>query len=89
MAKGKTDKPEKSEPGVEVRDGDIIWWWRMGMTDNKPSPAIVVEKRANNLMCLTVFTVNGPETKDGVRHRSDPDLNTVQRERNGCWAVRG
>ena len=90
MAKAKTDnKPEKTEPGAEVRKGDVVWWWLRGMTDNPPAAAIVVEKRSDNLMCLEIFSVNGTFTKDGVRHRSDPELNTVQRERNGCWAVRG
>lgn len=83
----KADKVDKAT-GKKIRSGDTVWWWLRGMTDNTPAAAVVTEVRSQNMLCLTVFTINGVRVYDGVRHREDPDLNIVQRERNGCWAER-
>ncbi len=72
----------------EMRSGDIVYWWRLGLTTNKPLPAMVIMNNGRGNLCLTIFTPHGPSPLEGVKHADDPALNKRQREDFGCWKER-
>jgi len=66
--------------------GDQVFWFQAGEIKNKPCPAIVnVSPDRQRVLSLTIFTVNGPIVKDGVKHLS-VDASPRDRELYGGWA---
>ena len=80
-------KPTQPKP-INVRPGDIVYWYNFGDTNNPPLPAIVIFVRGQNSLCLQVFDQNGMTVKDGVKHRNDDSITPMHRERAGCWGLR-
>lgn len=81
--------PRKEFTPPAVRVGDICFWWREGLTNNKPLPAMIILDHGQGNVTLFVFAPQTSFGVEGVKHREDPSLNKRQREDRGCWAVRG
>lgn len=74
--------PEATYP----RSGNFIFWFGEGLRENTPCPAIVnIDSNGARSLNLTVFTVNGPMMKDGVKH-IDAQASENDRRDNGGWA---
>lgn len=68
------------------RSGDRVFWFSEGDHKNVPCPALVnVDSNEMRSLSLTVFTVNGPMLKDGVKHVS-AGASVIDRNQNGGWA---
>jgi len=86
----KAEKAEKKEelPCDKLRIGDIIYWYNRGMLTNSPCPAIILHKRGNGVLMLSVQTDVGPRVYDAVKHYASPELNRAQLDQRGCWSTR-
>ena len=68
------------------RSGTPVFWFGEGLRLNTPCPAMVnVNSNEARSLNLTVFTVNGPMLKDGVKH-VDAKASVNDRSNNGGWA---
>jgi hypothetical protein len=68
------------------RAGSPVFWFGEGLRENTPCPAIVnVDSNHARSLSLTIFTVNGPMIKDGVKHL-DMQASVNDRRDNGGWA---
>ena len=68
------------------RSGHQVFWFGDGLRENTPCPALVnVDSNEARSLNLTIFTVNGPMLKDGVKH-VDAKASVNDRRDNGGWA---
>ena len=82
-------KPKPKRKEFKVRPGELVWWYRNGITTNDPLPAMAVIANKNGIMNLTVFQPEShPVPVLGCRHKDDPDLNMNNMRMSGCWAER-
>lgn len=83
---------QKAKPALPEDDlmiGDTVFWHNRGMLTQTPAPAIVLHKRGNGTLCLSVFTTTvGNRIYDGVRHYKSEGLNRAQLDQRGCWSLR-
>ena len=82
-------KPQQESPSApKLRVGDVVYWYFAGDPRNGGLAAIVTMVHGQGNLCLTVFTSNGMEVFDGVKHKDDPTLNENSKTRSGCWGHR-
>ena len=78
------DRPFSEE--MFPRAGNPVFWFGDGLRENTPCPAMAnVDSNEARSLSLTVFTVNGPMIKDGVKH-IDAKASANDRRDNGGWA---
>ncbi|MCP4507035.1 MAG: hypothetical protein GY826_11670 [Fuerstiella sp.] len=88
MAKKKSTSSEPKSVQTRVEIGDIVYWFKNGITSNTPLPAIVTVDRGTDNLAITVFAPDGHWPLDGVKHKDDPNLRPAHLQRVGCWAER-